>query len=71
MYDWFDIEVAAELAELVKEETPGANLYFAYDGGQGVLVFYGTPQWCETFEKATGIHLFDDPIAMYTTPTVS
>lgn len=65
LYDWFDIEVAAELADLVKAENTGSRLYFAYDGGQGILVFYGTPQWCKNFEKATGIPLYDDPLSIY------
>lgn len=65
MYDWFDITVAADLAELVKAENTGSSLYFAYDGGQGILVFYGTSQWCNDFEKATGIDLYDDPLTIY------
>ena len=65
MYDWFDMNVAAELAELVKEQNTGSMLYFAYDGGQGILVFYGTPQWCNDFERVTGIDLYDDPLVFY------
>ena len=65
MYDWFDMNVAADLAELVKEQNTGRYLYFAYDGGQGILVFYGTPQWCNDFERVTGIDLYDDPLVFY------
>ena len=65
MYDWFDITVAADLATLVKAENTGKYLYFAYDGGQGILVFYGTPQWRDSFEKATNIILSDDPLSLY------
>ena len=65
MYDWFDMAVAAELADLVKAENTGSRLFFAYDGGQGILVFYNTPQWCKQFEKATGIDLYDDPTSIY------
>ena len=65
MYDWFDMNVAADLAELVKAENTGSYLYFAYDGGQGILVFYGTPQWCNDFERVTGIDLYDDPLVFY------
>lgn len=68
IYDWFDMGLAAELAELVKAENTGSVLYFAYDGGQGVLVFYRTPQWRDTFEKATGIRLYDDPLSLYSNP---
>jgi hypothetical protein len=60
-YDWFDLYAAADLADIVKAENTGKQLYFAFDGGQGVLVFYNTPQWRKAFEKATGIPLSDDP----------
>lgn len=64
MYDWFDITVASDLADLVQAQNTGSLLYFAYDGGQGILVFYNTPQWCTKFEKATGIQLHDDPMSI-------
>lgn len=65
MYDWFDITVASDLAAMVQAQNTGSRLYFAYDGGQGILVFYNTPQWCAKFEKATGIQLYDDPASIY------
>lgn len=68
MYDWFDITLAADLVELVKAENTGSYLYFAYDGGQGLLVFYGTPQWRNAFESVTGIRLFDDPLLVTASP---
>ena len=63
--DWIDMRVVAALAELVQVENTGKQLYFAYDGGQGMLVFYSTPQWNEAFADATGIQLFDDPWSCY------
>lgn len=63
--DWIDMRVVAALAELVQVENTGKQLYFAYDGGQGMLVFYSTPQWSEAFADATGIQLFDDPWSCY------
>lgn len=68
MYDWFDITVASDLAALVQAQNTGSRLYFAYDGGQGILVFYNTPQWCKAFEKATGIRLYDDPLLATASP---
>ena len=59
------MRVVAALAELVQVENTGKQLYFAYDGGQGMLVFYSTPQWSEAFADATGIQLFDDPWSCY------
>ena len=46
-------------------EKEGYAVTVAYDGGQGMLVFYSTPQWSEAFADATGIQLFDDPWSCY------
>ncbi len=56
-YDWFDTQVANELNEILRAQNPEKQLYFAYDGGQGYLVFYCDSQWARTFEKSTGIDL--------------
>ena len=56
-YDWFDIGVADDLAKLIQKAETGKQLYFAYDGGQGYLVFYADQEWADAFQKTTGIVL--------------
>lgn len=56
-YDWFDTQVANDLNDILRTQNPEKQLYFAYDGGQGYLVFYCDSRWAGTFEKSTGIDL--------------
>lgn len=59
IYDWFDLDVAAQLNRILKGS--GKQLYYAWDRGQGYLVFYGDKAWAKAFEQATGIDLDTDP----------
>lgn len=56
MNDWFDVSVLETVSDII-----GANsdrkLYYAYDGGQGYLVFYSDAQWAKEFTQLTGIAL--------------
>ena len=36
----------------------GRQLYVVFDGMQGVVLFYQTPQWARAFMKATNCPLF-------------
>ena len=56
-YDWVDTDVIDDIARLVAKSSTGKRLYFAWDGGQGFLVFYADPQWANAFRQATGIVL--------------
>lgn len=60
-YDWYDLSVLTELNDLIREETGGRQLYFAWDQGQGFLVFFGDAQWAKDFSAATGILLYRSP----------
>ncbi len=60
-YDWYDLSFLDRLNEIIKENADGKQLYFAYDLGQGFLVFFGDAQWANRFESATGIRLYTSP----------
>lgn len=60
MNDWFDLEVIADLQEILNTRDDGKQLYFAFDGGQGFLVFYRDRPWAADFQAVTGIHLTTD-----------
>lgn len=61
-YDWYDLSVLDALSDLIRDET-GKRLYFAWDGGQGYLVFYGDRAWARDFSEATGIILYTSPFS--------
>lgn len=56
MNDWFDISVLETVCDIISEKSE-KSLYYAYDGGQGYLVFYGDAQWATEFTRLTGISL--------------
>ena len=56
-YDWVDTDVLDDIAKLIAKSGKDKRLYFAWDGGQGFLVFYGDQAWANEFTKATGIVL--------------
>lgn len=56
-YDWFDYRAADRLARIIQRENTGKELYFAYDYGQGLLVFYADEVWAKEFQETTGIPL--------------
>lgn len=60
-YDWYDLSFLDQLNEIIEDNTDGKQLYFAYDLGQGFLVFFGDAQWASRFEAATGIRLYTSP----------
>lgn len=65
MNDWFDISAAKQLNSIICSHSSGEQLYFAFDGGQGYLVFYADTKWVKAFEFKTGIKLYSD-IDFYT-----
>jgi hypothetical protein len=64
-YDWFDFQVAKDLNKIIENTNTGKQLYFAFDGGQGVLVFYRDAQWVREFQRKTGIELSTDPHSIW------
>ena len=57
-YDWLDLSVADKLSQIIREQNTGKQLYYAFDGGQGFLVFYRDPIWALHFQHKTGIQLY-------------
>ncbi len=56
--DWFDMGMLVFLHDAIGVSESGRQLYFVFDGMQGVILFYQTPQWAREFTKATGCPLF-------------
>lgn len=55
--DWFDVSVLDDLNGIIAPRRSGKQLYFAFDGGQMILVFYCDEAWADSFEDVTGISL--------------
>lgn len=55
--DWFDLNIAAELNEIIKEHGNGKQLYFTIDGYQECIVFYRDNEWAIKFQRETGFEL--------------
>lgn len=59
MNDWFDVSVLDDLNGIIAPRCGGKQLYFAYDGGQMILVFYCDQAWAGSFEDMTGLPLWN------------
>ena len=57
MQDWFDPGVFNCVSEAAVHPESGKRLYAMYDGMQGLIIFYNTPEWAEQFEMKTGCPL--------------
>lgn len=64
VYDWIDLSFAVQLNKILASS--GRQLYFAWDQGQGYIVFFGDKSWAKSFERATGIDLNTDPTRLET-----
>lgn len=58
-YDWFDTAILDELCGIIESTGTDKSLYYAFDGGQGFLLYYGEPDSADAFEKLTGIYFTD------------
>lgn len=59
MQDWFDTGVFNAAAEIAVHPDNGKRLYAMYDGMQGLIIFYNTPEWAARFEAETGCPLLE------------
>ncbi len=50
-HDWFDLNVANQLNEMIKEHGNGKQLFFTDDGYQECIVFYCSKEWADQFQK--------------------
>lgn len=55
MYDWFDLNVAKDLNEIIMENGNDKRLYFTDDGYQECIIFYRDAEWASAFQKETGL----------------
>ncbi len=55
--DWFDMDVAYQLNQIIREHGKEKQLFFAGDGYQEIFVFYREKDWADAFSKATGLEL--------------
>lgn len=60
MTDWYDHEALDKITDIINGTSSDKQLYFYFDGGQGIGVFYRDSAWVRTFEKTTGIPLTRD-----------
>lgn len=59
-YDWFDINMLFHLGRILKADSDAKELWYSFDG-QGILLYYGTPEQMTALEEKTGI-IFLDPV---------
>ena len=64
-YDWFDLDAADDLKNIIRDADTGKQLYFASDTDTGLIVFYRDAAWAKKFESATGIELYDSAVKLY------
>ena len=55
MGDWFDLQFANAISDIIQKNDK--RLWFASDGYQECIVFYGDEQWAEKFSERTGVEL--------------
>lgn len=55
--DWFDMDVAYQLNQIIREHGKEKQLFFAGDGYQEIFVFYREKDWADAFSKETGLEL--------------
>ncbi len=56
-YDWIDGKILGVFNSLLEQDNAEERFYVTGDDGQGALVFFGTADWAEKFEKTTGLEL--------------
>lgn len=55
--DWIDGRILEYVNRLLKQDGSVKRIYAMPDNGQGVVLFYNTPEWAREFEEKTGIKL--------------
>ena len=63
MGDRLDAGFLTYMGRVVVRLKTGKQLYTCFDGGQGCILLWRTPQWTEQLQKATGLQL--EPAAGY------
>lgn len=54
MSDWFDAKIFNDISQISAKDMSERRLYATYDGLQGLIFLYQTPEWVQEFSKRTG-----------------
>lgn len=57
MGDWLDLSVLKQINGVLAEHDVPQRFYGCTDGGQGIILVYGTPDWAKAFQRGTGLNL--------------
>ncbi len=55
--DWFNMQFARDLGQIIQESGTGKRLYYTPDGYQGCIFFYRAPDWAAAFQRELGFPL--------------
>ncbi len=55
MQDWFDEDVLHQVGRFLDKDAAPECLWYAYDGGQGIMLYYGTTEQANLLEYLSGI----------------
>jgi len=58
-YDWFDTDMLYALGRILAADDVPEDLWMAPDGGQGLLLYYGTQAEVRALSTKTGLTFFD------------
>lgn len=58
-FDWFDTDMLYAVGRILANDDDPKDLWFTHDGGQGLLLYYGTEENMQLLEKITGTDFLD------------
>lgn len=58
-YDWFDTDMLYALGRILAADDDPQDLWMTPDGGQGLLLYYGTEEEAKALSTKTGQTFFD------------
>lgn len=64
--DWFDMNMLYEIGTVLAADLNYEDLWYAFDDGQGIILYYGTQEQANRLSKLTGLDFYDcvkSPIA--------
>lgn len=64
-YDWFDSNVLFEIVRILASDDDTNDLYFAEDGGQGYVLYYGGSDQVRFLERKTGLNFHNTPNSIF------
>lgn len=56
--DWYDIAFLDVIDQCLTDSGSEKTLYYMYDEGQGIIIFFRDAQWAERFTQETGCELY-------------